>query len=119
MSKKKGFQKVLDIQLLLDRLLIWLGSKSRRLRHGSFIYRLDSLLINCWSFRVRMNALFFLNILVFIAVKNFIDTYIKVLFHSSFSLRRMMLFGLVSFSRWMTMTTVAKLDHSFNSTYLD
>ena len=44
--------------MFLDRFLIWLGSKSRKLWHGSFIYRLDSLLINCRSFRVRRRPCF-------------------------------------------------------------
>ena len=38
--------------------LLWLGSKTRRLWHDSFIYRLNSLLINCRSFRVLTKALF-------------------------------------------------------------
>ena len=38
--------------------LAGLGSKSRRLWHDSFIYRLNSLLINCRSFRVLTKALF-------------------------------------------------------------
>ena len=38
--------------------LLWLDSKSRRLWHDSFIYRLNSLLINCRSFRVLKKALF-------------------------------------------------------------
>ena len=47
LKKEKGFQK----DKIYNRFLIWMGS--RRLWHGRFIYRLDSLLINCWSFRVR------------------------------------------------------------------
>ena len=39
-------------------ILIWLGSISRRLWHVSFIHRLNSLHINCRSFRVLTKALF-------------------------------------------------------------
>ena len=52
---KKGIRAIGIISFLL-----WLGSKTRRLWHDSIIYRLNSLLMNCRSFRVLTKALFLL-----------------------------------------------------------
>ena len=43
--------------VLINWFFLWLGSKLRRLWHDSFIYRLNSLLIKCRSFRDLTKAL--------------------------------------------------------------
>ena len=53
--------------IIVNWFLLWLGSKSRRLWHDSFIYRLNSLLINWRSFRVLTKALF-LTLIFYIVV---------------------------------------------------
>ena len=61
---QKGLRRfrmmVREVEKVLERITkgpLNVGSKSRRLRRDRFIYRLNSLLINCWSFRVLIEGL--------------------------------------------------------------